>query len=674
MEADTLVTAYAFDALGKLTMRRAGLRDKDGVAKEAGKETFAYDGNGNVALAENAHSRLQWFYDTAGNVTREHQHYKTDSKVAVWRHEYDALNQRIATIRPDGHRIDLLTYGSGHVHGIQLDGHELVGFERDNLHRETTRTQGNRLQQTQAYDPAGRLLEQTLSHLDRATAYVNRRRYRYNVAGQLTSIKDARRGDLNYRYDPVGKLLEANSALGQETFDFDPAGNLLEDPTLRTFAADPTTGRPKFSSRLQGKSALVDNLIREYAGTHYQWDARGNLIRRTVNGKTEDLTWDVFNRLQSYTNARINVHYQYDALGRRTVKRSQAHYMRRELRANGYDAMHQARRNREEVCSTTRYGWDGDTLAWECREEAEVEGPGSSWWPVPGASRTTHYLYEPNSFVPLAQAVHHGAMQLHQQPDYALAEYDLDDDPLWTTGLQPQPFDAIAWYQCDHLGTPQELTDEHGEIVWSAHYKAWGQAKEVISDAARKAGIQNPLRFQGQYFDHETGLHYNRHRYYDPSSGRFISKDPIGLQGGLNVHQYAPNPVRWVDPLGLAGYNVSANTAGPDTLARGAHVNVSGPGLPPSGGHITLAPNAEGTHAELKPADKGTRDMSDSQWRKACKCVEKYLDNPRNVDRLAKAAQAGADAYPNSSRAAELEKIGSILREHSTAGKNPIYQ
>ncbi|MDH2433502.1 RHS repeat-associated core domain-containing protein [Pokkaliibacter sp. MBI-7] len=63
--------------------------------------------------------------------------------------------------------------------------------------------------------------------------------------------------------------------------------------------------------------------------------------------------------------------------------------------------------------------------------------------------------------------------------------------------------------------------------------------------------MRNPLRFQGQYFDDESGLHYNRHRYYDPHTGRYISQDPIGLLGGLNPYRYAPNPVNWVDPLGL---------------------------------------------------------------------------------------------------------------------------
>ena len=63
--------------------------------------------------------------------------------------------------------------------------------------------------------------------------------------------------------------------------------------------------------------------------------------------------------------------------------------------------------------------------------------------------------------------------------------------------------------------------------------------------------LKQPFRFQGQYFDEESGLHYNRFRYYDPSSGRFVSQDPIGLLGGFNLYEYAPNPIGWVDPFGL---------------------------------------------------------------------------------------------------------------------------
>ncbi|HIE5948340.1 TPA: RHS repeat domain-containing protein, partial [Burkholderia cepacia] len=112
--------------------------------------------------------------------------------------------------------------------------------------------------------------------------------------------------------------------------------------------------------------------------------------------------------------------------------------------------------------------------------------------------------------------------------------------------------DGLAWYQCDHLGTPQELTDEQSEIAWSAEYRAWGVVKEALHKASDgRVELRNPIRFQGQYHDQETGLHYNRHRYYDPNSGRFISKDPIGIEGGINVYAYVKNPIVWIDPLGL---------------------------------------------------------------------------------------------------------------------------
>ncbi len=105
-----------------------------------------------------------------------------------------------------------------------------------------------------------------------------------------------------------------------------------------------------------------------------------------------------------------------------------------------------------------------------------------------------------------------------------------------------------SWhYHCDPNGAPVRLTSLQGEIVWSEKTGVWGEKGEIYADR-----ISNPLRFQGQYFDAETGLHYNRHRYYDPEIAGFISQDPIGLAGGLNVYQYAPNPLGWVDPWGLS--------------------------------------------------------------------------------------------------------------------------
>ncbi|WNO61015.1 RHS repeat-associated core domain-containing protein [Rheinheimera sp. MMS21-TC3] len=96
------------------------------------------------------------------------------------------------------------------------------------------------------------------------------------------------------------------------------------------------------------------------------------------------------------------------------------------------------------------------------------------------------------------------------------------------------------------MGTPLSLTDSDNNIVWQAQYSVFGKAIVTVNK------IDNPIRFQGQYFDNESGLHYNHFRYYDPTTGRFISQDPIGLIGGINHYQYAPNHINWVDPLGLS--------------------------------------------------------------------------------------------------------------------------
>ena len=471
-------------------------------------------------------------------MVREHQHYQgpfhPDNGTAVWHHRYDELNQRIGTTRPDGHRVDWLTYGAGHVHGLLLDGQELVSFERDALHRETGRTQANGLLQTMKYDPLGRLIEQHLG----AMARVNRkdrdvfpdlyrpdvqvgmqaailRRYRYDPSGQLASIEDSRRGRLEYRYDPVGRLLAANSVLGHETFAFDPAGNIQA----------PDTAQQEPIARRAPLPKLLDNLLKEYAGVSYRYDERGNLIERVQNAQRDTFERDAFNRMTRASTRHGVTTFAYDPLGRRVAKHSQA--------------------------TRTMYGWDGDTLALESsvhRGHAAGE-------------RTVHYAYERGSFVPLVQATRSRAVRLAHTTDVKAlmadndGKYDIALDPLWNGEYEQEaePFgkDEIAFYQCDHLGTPQELTDCEGKVAWSAQYKAWGKAKEAISEAARKAGIRNPIRFQGQYLDEETGLHYNRHRYYDTYSGRFVSSDPIGLRGGLNLHQYAPNPLLWVDPLGL---------------------------------------------------------------------------------------------------------------------------
>jgi RHS repeat-associated protein len=105
----------------------------------------------------------------------------------------------------------------------------------------------------------------------------------------------------------------------------------------------------------------------------------------------------------------------------------------------------------------------------------------------------------------------------------------------------------IHFYHCDHLGTPIALTDRNGKIVWAARYDSWGNIEEEFNPH----NIEQNIRLPGQHHDRETGLHYNRHRYYDPKIGAYINQDPIGLRGGVNLYGYPKNPMSYTDPKGL---------------------------------------------------------------------------------------------------------------------------
>jgi RHS repeat-associated protein len=205
--------------------------------------------------------------------------------------------------------------------------------------------------------------------------------------------------------------------------------------------------------------------------------------------------------------------------------------------------------------------WDGDVMVQEIQ-----------------ADKTVTYLYEPDSFVPLARIEsndgitayapdethlwHVGGWGLPSAPGavdaqvaawrgHLQAQGELQHRERWAQRLVRAEAaaggDHVLYYQCDHLGTPLELRDEQGEVAWAVRYRAWGR---VFQHVAKR--VEQPIRFQGQYEDRESGLFYNRFRYYDPDTTRFTTADPIGLLGGGNAYAYAPNPVTWTDALGLA--------------------------------------------------------------------------------------------------------------------------
>lgn len=368
------------------------------------------------------------------------------------------------------------------------------------------------------------------------TGQLVQRLYQYDKTGELTRIKDTRRGNIAYKYDPVGRLLEASSKLGKETFNFDPASNIIDRYNDDKAQNNNQSYQQKAEEHGYGYNHLVDNVVKEYLDQQYQYDAYGQLVRQKSSQGDLNLEWDVYGRMIKSRNNQYTAEYRYDALGRRIQKRSKHHHTGDEHKII--------------------YGWDGDTLAYESTEQA-----------------TKHYIYEKDSFVPMLQAVYQSPIEIHQTPNWSDKPYSVHRDPLWKTTKQSKGFDDVWFYHCDHLGTPQEMSDHTGAIIWKAEYKAWGElvpAKQRFARAqdeskARSGNaektksnffenseiISNNIRFQGQYFDLETGLHYNRYRYYSPYVGRFISKDPIGLLGGHNVYAYAPNPVGWIDPLGL---------------------------------------------------------------------------------------------------------------------------
>ena len=184
-------------------------------------------------------------------------------------------------------------------------------------------------------------------------------------------------------------------------------------------------------------------------------------------------------------------------------------------------------------------------------------------------------MYEQNSFVPVARVVQ---LASHlQQKRLANIAYETrrfvrigESDVVINQRIadKSQPIIKIYHYHCNHLGTPQELSDDKGDIVWLSYDRAWGESfdkfykSQFIDNYEILAEQLQPCKFQGQFFDTETSLHYNRFRYYDSDVGMFVSRDPIELLGGFNVFEYASNPIIWIDEFGLKKYHRKDGTWG----------------------------------------------------------------------------------------------------------------
>ena len=409
---------------------------------------------------------LSFAYDALGQLLEE------QSAAGSLQYHYDELGNLIQTQLPDARWLNRLYYGSGHLHQINLDGQVISDFERDRLHREVLRTQGQ-ISTRSEYDRSGRLRSRQRRHTSQPSLMpaAVQKHFEYdpadNLIGKLDQQPAAQHRQLLH-YDATGRIIASQDSLhGQrETFAYDAAANLLDGPQ-------------------PGAGLVVHNKLLTYQDKRYRYDAFGRMIeKRSAKRGLQRFAYDAESRLIEVRNENGSVlRMTYDPLGRRIEKT--------EHDTNGYPL------------GETRFTWDGLRLLQEHRHQ-----------------QTSLYLYEDEGYEPLARVDGTGPLQ------------------------------KIRYYHNDLNGLPEQLTEADGHNVWQATYRVWGNTLEEVREPYYIE--EQNLRFQGQYLDRETGLHFNTFRFYDPDVGRFTTPDPIGLEGGLNTYQYSSNPISWIDPWGLA--------------------------------------------------------------------------------------------------------------------------
>ncbi|WP_407322535.1 RHS repeat domain-containing protein [Tenacibaculum maritimum] len=197
---------------------------------------------------------------------------------------------------------------------------------------------------------------------------------------------------------------------------------------------------------------------------------------------------------------------------------------------------------------------------------------------------------------------------------------------------------------------PIQAYDAKGNIVWECELDIYGKVGNLHGE---KTFI--PFRFSGQYEDIETGLYYNRFRYYSPDTGTYISQDPIGLLGNNpNFYAYVSDVNSFIDPLGLMakGIGVSMNTALTDVPNRGVHVNVVD-GKRSMHIEIEGVKNGKNYNLNYKPADPTANDImqkNSSKWNKITDSVDDFVSNPKNAKKLANIADAAAQNFPKNTK------------------------
>ncbi|MFO4161276.1 RHS repeat domain-containing protein, partial [Escherichia coli] len=570
-EDEGLVTHWYYDEADRLTHR---------TVKGETAEQWQYDERGWLTdishISEGHRVAVHYGYDSKGRLASEHltvHHPQTNE--LLWQHEtrhaYNAQGLANRCIPDSLPAVEWLTYGSGWLAGMKLGDTPLVDFTRDRLHRETLRSFG-RYELTTAYTPAGQLQRQHLNSLQYD------RDYTWNDNGELIRISSPRQ-TRSYSYSTTGRLTGVHTTAAnldiRIPYATDPAGNRLPDPELHP---DSTL------------SMWPDNRIARDAHYLYRYDRHGRLtektdlipegVIRTDDERTHRYHYDSQHRLVHYTRTQyeeplVESRYLYDPLGRRVAKR----VWRRERDLTGWMSL-------SRKPQVTWYGWDGDRLTTIQNDRTRIQT-----------------IYQPGSFTPLIRVeTATGELAKTQRRSLAdtlqqsggedggsvvfppvlvqmldrleseiLADRVSEESRRWLAScgltveqMQNQmdpvytPARKIHLYHCDHRGLPLALISKEGATEWCAEYDEWGN----LLNEENPHQLQQLIRLPGQQYDEESGLYYNRHRYYDPLQGRYITQDPIGLKGGWNFYQYPLNPVQYIDSMGLASKYGHLNNGG----------------------------------------------------------------------------------------------------------------
>jgi RHS repeat-associated protein len=478
---------FVRDAVGNLVERRHG---EDTVA------TFAYDAAGRMVRAVNADAEVTWERDALGRVVAE----TVNGRTVVSR--YDAVGRRVYRRTPTGSE-SVWDYGAaGHPVALRVAG-RAVAFHHDPAGREVQRLLDTGTAITTSWAVGGRVAAQTVTQ---TVAQPVPGPVPGAAPGPLPgpvppqTVVVGRRG---YRYRPDG-FVSAVEDLGGGTraFDLDPLGRVTAvrgpqwNESYRYDAAGNVTAVDcPTDPESAGLRTVVGNRVHEAGNVHYRYDEQGRIVmrqRRRLSGGSEtwQFTWDADDRLTDVvTPDGARWHYTYDALGRRIGKQRL-----------GPDGAGTGER--------IDFTWDGTTLA----EQVHSAGHAICWEWSPGEHR------------PLFQIERSRA------------------------GAAPQEWIDREFYSIvtDLVGTPTELVDPAGVVAWRHRHTLWGGTVPQAGDTG-----YTPLRFPGQYYDPETGFHYNYHRYYVPELARYATPDPLGLVPAPNPQSYVGNPLNWADPLGL---------------------------------------------------------------------------------------------------------------------------